>query len=74
MLAVILIVCGILIGLLMNKGCSNEPLTYGVEKLEKRTGVDFMCSCAPENNPLDDFWFDDKLVYEENPLTNYFRL
>ncbi len=69
LLAIILIVVGILIGFVINNqnSCEENPLVFGVERLEKLNDVNFSCSCHSTDYPLNPFYFDDEGIYKERP-------
>lgn len=63
---------GILIGIVIgdNPSCNENPLVFGIERLEEINEVNFSCSCISTDSPLDPFYFDDEGIYERNPLLN----
>lgn len=68
--ALILIVLGFAIGYYSSKTnqCKSNPLTYAIEKLEKRNNANFSCSCVSLDKDLKPFYFDDKEISNEPPI------
>ncbi len=50
--------------------CSQNPLVYGVQTLERINNANFTCSCYSTDSDLKPFYFNDKEISNENPL-NY---
>lgn len=64
----ILLTAGILIGTMTSKdaSCTNNPLAYGVEKLEEINEAQLSCSCFFPGNEYNSFGFDDEGVYDQD--------
>ncbi len=63
----LLIAVGFAIGYLYtDKGCMENPLIYGIEKMnEANEDNDFACSCYSRKNSADTFSFDRNIMIRE---------
>ncbi|KKM14436.1 hypothetical protein LCGC14_1706150 [marine sediment metagenome] len=64
--SVILILIGFLLGYLYNpsdgKVCTENPFTYGIEKINEVNNDEFICSCTSLSGKIDPFYFDENGV------------
>lgn len=45
-----------------NYECSNNPLTYGINKYNEANGEDYICNCYAMNGTSRSFYFDSEKV------------
>lgn len=70
--AIILIIVGFIIGYFVFKTekCELNPLSYGIEKIEKINNLQILCTCSADDSRFKPFYFDDLSIYDENPMIN----
>ena len=69
LLVIMLLLIGVAIGISINnrKGCTTNPLVFGVEKLERLNDANFSCLCISTDSTFVPFYFDDEGIYKERP-------
>ena len=64
--SLILLTIGFLLGYLyVDRGCMENPLGFGVEKMNDINGDNFMCSCTSQLNPGLAFYFNEDFISPE---------
>lgn len=60
LIALIILLIGFLIGYFYgDKSCIEDPLRYGVQKLNEVNEDNFICSCTPTKKVAMPFYFDE---------------